>query len=266
MTARERNAGIAVVVVVALGAYWCGQNRIPSQMTVAEARKRSLVTIGASAGAERNVIDLHVTFSSGAATTIIVPAGTKYGATGGYQDVMAAETVQVVFAGSGGSAQTQNIRQPVYCLDRFRPLPTSGSPFTAAIDDEPTDDLGRLAVCLEKRRGAVPFDTLQMAVWLIKHDLLGKTRSQARAVFRQGLRGEGLKKLEAELNRVSADLRAQGFSDEDVANGIREYRETHLESALDAVIDSELGKNWQSARPVLAGCGVPVDNAPFFRS
>jgi hypothetical protein len=259
----------AAAVAIALWLRGCG---LPSTLSLAQAVTRGALTVEAFSGDASDVLQLRLTLHSSAATTVTIPAGTVYSPRGAYQGLLAAETVRVHFAGlraGAGRVQVVEVSQRVYCLDRFSPLPASGSAFDYGSGDdgasEPVGPLAELAACLETRHAGAAQDARQMAIWLVRHDLLRKTRAEARELFRDGLRESALARLDAVLQAQEAELVAQGFAPEDAAAGLREYRETHLAATLDEVIDAELAKDWPAARPLLRDCGVAVDDAPFFR-
>lgn len=259
---RDHSGWIIVLALIA----WCGyreyrDRKTPEKLTAAEGMKRWL-TFKVSAAPAPNMVRVHVKRTGHGATQVTIPAGTLARSSDhGVQDVMTAKTVIVQLR---GGEHEQVVDVEVYCLDRFRDRPGEGHAYY--LDHEPpAGPAAQLAACLEQQHGGADHDARQMAMWIVQHDLLGKTREEAAAQFRASLGREAEQRFEQGLAEVERDLVAQGFSSEEVADGIATYRAERMSKVLDEVVAEELAKDWGRARALLGDCGVSVDHAPFFR-
>lgn len=267
---RERFAWLVVVAVAIAGTYHYARRDkppapVPATMTFAEATKAGAVTLEATASSDPSVLNVIVNRRTSGLTTLVIPAGTVYAPAGqGYQQVIAAQTVRVTFA----SGNRSEVAQPVYCLDRFLELPIPALAYAPMLEDAGSTyvhgPLAKLAACMEQKHANVTRDMRQMAVWIVRHDLLSRSRDEAKEVFREGLQEEAQKRVAASLEKARAELIANGFSLEDADDAIAEYRETRLSGVLDELIAEEFSKDWSRVKQLLSDCGVAVEQSPFF--
>jgi len=253
-----QNGGIQTPVVPSKPA-------VPSTQTLAEAQQNESVSIAVHG---IDVQSMHVEVTSSHPGTITIPVGTVFGSSSaGTQNMMAAETVQLTFAGTLGidypSPQTQSLDLEVYCINRMLEAPTDQSGFMVSGGGSvgERDPVRRLAACLEGKES--DHYARQLAIWMTSDHFVDMTEDQVLGALRD--HAEELltsDKTASDLRRMYPNLTEAQI--QEIRNS-PEFRKIVMQAASDE-IDKEINLYKTKARALLEQCGFDVANAKFFQN
>jgi hypothetical protein len=234
----------------------------PTEASVIDAQQSGAATVTVQG---IDVEHVHVSVSSQHPGTIIIPAGTVFGSRdAGTQNMMAATTVRVVFAGQPGqtfdSPQVQSLDIEVYCINRMLDAPTPSSSYEVVSGGGELDPVRRLAACLEHEDA--DHYSRQLAIWMTSDDFLQMSEDEVR----QKLHGHAEDLLNSDRGAALLREKFPSLSDDEIQQ-IRqtpEFRQVVMEAAGKEV-DQEIDAYKSKARDLLEHCHFDLSTARFFQ-
>ena len=207
--------------------------------------------------------------------TVTIPIGTTFVGSPGECDLMSAETVQIHFPGvrKGEPGISEEVTVEVYCLDRWRPTPSSIQKISPPSSSDNSGSRERRSVlglveCLNQHGGS--HEARQIAVWMVSNNLINYSEEELVQTTLDHTQQEFIRmhgaQLAEMLRRDNPDLpdeileRASAKSEEEL---LQMYQA--LRPGLQQKVRDQVAKYRTEAGPLVDACGYSSSSLPFFK-
>lgn len=267
-----RSAWLVCLVLAA-----CGNDSAPrkaAELSVEQALAREDTSLEAHADEPGSTAFMFVYRRPGTAS-VVVPAGTLLRARDPHVQLQML-AADVRFAVTGGSLpQIASDKAETYCVQRFYDLPAPRVPLTIHVDvvggggGFELNAVRRLVQCFAEKHAHVPFEVRQLAVWMVSEEFLDLTREEVIDKFRQA-KGSDIHRRATELlssqGREILRERWPGLTEDELQAHLQRYRAKHLPAFVEKLIQNEIDRDWEQARPLLDACGHDTSTSRFYAS